>query len=298
MTSRRSTPTPALDAPAGEADAEVCRPGEPFFDYLLLPYAPLRPAAGKLRPAALLAASFAHMGVGEEGRRLVAAARAGLGSSRTVWGIRREESGELSWELYFYRRDGGEGRGEPTLAGVLAALEGVLAAPEAPRMPPRWELLSLEFDAAGLRAGGARELDVYVGLRAYRAREGGLELKSLYSFDDPGLRLDQILGRLLLAVHAPRDGDEIARLLPPGLLDGCPRVCVANKRHADGLYFSHLRLDQMRSFLAVHRWPEEIREWVERHAGRLDHLLWDAGYDFRRAGPELEIPRSGLYGSF
>jgi hypothetical protein len=165
-------------------------------------------------------------------------------------------------------------------------------------MPPRWELFSLEFDAADLAAGRARALDVYVGLRAYRARDGELELKSFYSFDDPGLRLDKVLDRLLLAVHAPRDGGEIARLLPPGLLDGCPRVCVANKRYADGLYFSHLRLVQVRSFLAVHRWPEAIRLWVERHSGRLDHLLWDAGYDFRRVGGELEIPRSGLYGFF
>lgn len=277
--------------------------GEPFFDYLLLPYTPLGPAEGKLKSADLLLESFALMGVAEEGRRVAEAMTAELGPGRTVWGIKHglEEHGleerALSWELYVYRRDGG--RGEPTLDGVLRALRPHLAIPAAsarPRLPHRWELFSLELDAAGLAAGRAGEIDVYVGMRAYRADGEGLELKNCYMFEDPGLRLDRVLERLLAAVHAPRDGEEIGRLLPPRLLEGCPRVCVANKRRADGLYFSHLRLDQLRFFFDTHGWPAELRSWVDRHAGRLDHLLWDAGYDFRRDSSGLHFLRSGFYG--
>jgi hypothetical protein len=290
----RSTPTPVPESFGDVAGGEQCQPGDRFFDYLLLSYAPRRPIEGKLRSVNLLRESFALMAVGDEGARLIDVVRAGLGPFRTVWGIKHNENGELSWEIYFYRRD--FGGGEPTLAGVLGVLGAAPA--ELPPMPHRWEVFSLEFTAADLAAGRVGALDVYIGMRAYRAHGGALELKNQYLFADPGLRLHEILERLLQAVHAPHDGEEIARLLPPELLDGCPRVCVANKRHADGLYFSHLNLEQMSWFLGVHRWPDEMRAWVERHAARLDHLLWDAGYDFRNAGPKLEIPRSGLYGFF
>ena len=133
-------------------------------------------------------------------------------------------------------------------------------------------------------------------MRAYRARGHELEYKNQYRFDDPGLRLDRMLERLLVAVHAPRDAAEIARVLPFELLDGCVRLCVANKRWADGVYFSHLRHGQLAWFLETHGWPAGLRQWVESNADRLDHLLWDAGYDFRRAGRGLEIFRSGFYG--
>lgn len=281
-----------MDADLGE---DGCRPDDPFYDYLLLPYLPPRPAAGKLKSSDLLMESFALMDVAEEGRRVVEALIGELGPFRTVWGIKNGlERKDLSWELYVYRRDGG--RGEPTLDGVLRALRPHLAAPARPRLPHRWELFSLELDAAGLAAGRAGEIDVYVGMRAYRADGEGLELKNCYMFDDPGLRLDRILERLLAAVHAPRDGAEMDRLLPPRLLEGCPRVCVANKRRADGLYFSHLRLEQLLFFFETHGWPAEVREWVERHAGRFDHLLWDAGYDFRQDSSGIRFLRSGFYG--
>ncbi len=289
-------PAEAPEAPEAPEVPERCGPDDPFHDYLLLPYTPPRPAAEKLRSESLLAASFALMGVAEPGRRLVAALQRELGPFRTVWGIRHDPAAAaaLSWEVYFYRRDAGGG--EPTLAGVLGALAPHLAVAARPAMPFRWELFSIDFTAEALAAGRGGELDVYVGMRAYRAQGRELELKNFYTFDDPGLRLDRILERLLAAVHAPRDSEEISRLLPRQLLAGCPRVCVANKRQADGLYFSHLRLEQLRFFLDTHGWPPELRQWIGRHADQLDHLLWDAGYDFRGAGRGLEFLRSGLYG--
>src|SRR4051812_2667466 len=136
MTSPRSTPTPAPEASADAAGGELCPPADPFFDYPLLPYTPRRPAAGKLRSVRLLLESFDLLGVGEEGRRLVAAVSSGLGPFRTVWGIKHGEDGELSWELYFYRRGGG--RGEPAPArGFGAPRPGVAGAGVPPPAPPR-----------------------------------------------------------------------------------------------------------------------------------------------------------------
>jgi hypothetical protein len=288
------TPGPETTTSAEVASADRCQADDPFFDYLLLPYTPLRPAAGKLRAVSLLRESFALMGVAAEGDRLVAALHRHLGPFRTVWGIKAgSESAQLDWELYFYRRD--TGRGEPAFDGVLNALEPCLRVAERPPLPDRWELWSLEFDAAALAAGHGGTVDVYLGMRAYRARGQSLELKNLYTFEDAGMRLERVLERLLIAVHAPRDGEEIARLLPPALLAGCPRVCVANKRLADGLYFSGLRLEQLRAFVAAHGWPPAIGEWLDQRADLLDHLLWDVGFDFRRVGPHLHVQRSGVF---
>ena len=287
-----------MSARESHARPDRCLPDDLFFDYLLLPYVPPRPAAGKLRSVNLLLASFGLMGVAEQGRRVVACLQQQLGPFRTVWRIKHTPAAPepLSWEFYFYRRNGC--LGEPTLEGVLGALAPHLQVPAQLELPPRWEVFSVEFEAADLVAGRGSELDVYIGMRAYRAHGPTLELKNVYAFDDPGLYLDRILKRLRVAVHAPCAVNEISRLLPPELLAGCPRVCVANKSRADGLYFSHLRLEQLTFFLATHRWPAEVRQWVDRQAGDLDHLLWDAGFDFCRAGQSLEIPRSALFGFF
>ncbi len=282
-------------AVADPEGCELCIEGERFFDYLLLPYRPAAPAAGKLRSVNLLRASFALMDVAAAGDRLIAALRRRMGPAATVWGIRSAGGATpLSWELYFYRRD--TGRGEPEIGDVLAALAPCVRVASHPPLPHRWELWSCELDAAALAAGTGGAIDVYTGMRAYRAAGAALELKNLYTFEDPGLRLDRVLERLLTAVHPPRDGDQIARLLPAGLLDGCPRVCVANKRHADGLYFSGVAHAQLRTFAATHDWPPAILAWLDRHAGRLDHLLWDVGFDFHRAGADLQVPRSSIFG--
>ena len=133
-----------MSAREAHTPAERCLPDDPFFDYLLLPYAPPRPAAGKLRSVNLLLASFGLMGVAEQGRRVVA----GLGVQQLgpfMSGIKHTPTAPepLSWELYFYRRD--SCRGEPTLEGVLGALAPHLQVSAQLGLPPRWEMFSLEW---------------------------------------------------------------------------------------------------------------------------------------------------------
>jgi len=45
-------------------------------------------------------------------------------------------------------------------------------------------------------------------------------------------------------------------------------------------------------------YPRELMAFVEQNRSKLDHLLYDAGFDYRMEGKELRILKSGYYGIF
>ena len=48
-------------------------------------------------------------------------------------------------------------------------------------------------------------------------------------------------------------------------------------------------------FLESFPYPEPLRRFARSEAGRLDHLLYDVGYDFETSGG-LRFTKSGFYG--
>src|SRR5947207_14587881 len=81
---------------------EIATADEPHFDFCLWEYAPPAPAQGKLRSVNLLWRSFEAEGLGPRAFEVVQAIREGLGDSRSVWGVKKDSGGGISWEFYFY----------------------------------------------------------------------------------------------------------------------------------------------------------------------------------------------------
>jgi hypothetical protein len=288
----------AANEPAARAVFERWQPGDRALDYCLLPYDPVAPVEGKLRSVAVLAETFALMGVEDEGLALVAQMRARLGHGRTVWGVKYDRAREtLSWEFYFY--DVGRRFGDLSPEGMTALFAPAVAVePVAPRELP-WHMLSVEFTPAHLRGAATTTVRAYlekVSL-SYELRGATLTLENRYSFHDPRAEIDAILFDLRHSVHWDRASVSLAALIPPELLR-CRHICVANKRLADGMYFSRITVDQLLWFLKRFEVSPRVRAFVEARRASLDHLLWDVGFDFRSENGALQVTKSGFYGSF
>ncbi|MBP6843767.1 MAG: hypothetical protein KA201_08480 [Kofleriaceae bacterium] len=326
---RPPPPPPAAPTPRrAAAPEEPADPDQVLRDYVLAPYPPLAPVAGGLAAVNLLIESFAIAGVEAAGAAVLARLRAQLGPGRVVWGVKlnsrglvaeppsipadpgsslppRRETGRgpaLSWELYVY--DPGGERPEARPAAVRAALADVLAFPALPTAPVPHHMWSLELDAAALTSGAGARLTYYTSgadtpgaSRSYALADGQLALGNLYTFHDPRREPDAILARLRASVHlagAPRGA---AAVIAPGL-HRCRRLCVANKRHADGLYFAGVDTDRTIGFLREHGWPAPLVGYLAERRGRLRHLAWDLALDAARgADGAPHILRTAIHAS-
>ncbi len=275
---------------------ESCGPDDCFHDYVLLEYEPVASAVDKLRSLNVLVESFALGGVEKEGVALMNAVRRGLGPFRTVWGIKWHHARRaLGWELYFYdfKREHAD-ISIPNLTRILAPhveVEG-----REPRPLP-WHMFSVEIDGPKLRREAASALDIYVDMRSYKCSGDGAVFENVYTFHHARSEIDDILHRLRACVHFDPERDRLERLMPPHLFN-CRKICVANKRRADALYFSRVTTRALMRFLEDQGWPEELSAFVDGREKELNHLLWDVGIDFRATDGGATPVKTGIYGSF
>ena len=231
---------------------------------------------------------------------MVARARALLGPGRLVWGV-KHAAGALTWELYVY--DPGQERPEAGPANLLAALADLLAPPAVPPVPLAHHMWSLELDPAALTTGRGARLTYYVNgadtpgaSRSYAVDDHGrLELANLYTFHDPRRAPREILARLGASVHLAGAAHGVAAVIAPGL-HRCRRLCVANKRRADGLYFAGVDTDLTVQFLARHGWPAPLVAYLDQRRAAFAHLAWDLGLDVHAGADGAPvIARTAVY---
>lgn len=281
---------------------ERCASGEPLHDYILERYDPRVEPEGKLRSVNLLYESFIAAGVEATGRKLVDAVRTALGPFRTVWGVKHDATGTLrGWELYFYDWY----RVHPDLS--VAHLREMLAPfvrLEA-QLPShvRWHMLSVDMGLDALRTAelgstpAEASVHAYVDMRSYALRGTSMTFQNVYTFHDPRAEVDDILARLRASLYVDLDTHPLHVLIPPELFE-CHRICVANKRDGDALYFSRVSTPALARFLRDHGYPSPLRDLVVRESAALEHLRWDVGIDFTASPEGPRIRRSGFYGSF
>ncbi|AKT42263.1 uncharacterized protein CMC5_064860 [Chondromyces crocatus] len=299
VAARPSLPTvqgSAPPAPRARTSFERVGPEDQFHDYVLGAYTPVAPAEGKLRSLALLVESFALAGLEEEGLRLVRCVREGLGAFRTVWGVKRVHATEaMAWELYFY--DWERAHADVSLPRLREILAPSVDVDAREPFPLPWHMVSIEVSSEALAQRGRVAAHVYIDMRSYELSGDKFTFENVYTFHDPRTEVDMILHRLRSSVHFDPDRDGLATLMPPPLRR-CGKMCVANKRASDAVYFSRIRTPALTWFLRTHGWPEALASLTTTQAAALDHLLWDVGLDFDRAGGVVSPRKTGIYGSF
>lgn len=278
------------------APLETCGSDDRFHDYVLAEYEPVASFLGKLRSLNVLVESFAMAGVEAEGLALLSAVREGLGPFRTVWGIKHHhETNELGWELYFY--DFQRAHADLSIERVSSLLAPHVRVSGREPRPLPWHMFSVEIGPSALKEGAASPIDIYIDMRSYKCDERGLAFENIYTFHDAKAEIEEILHRVRSCIHFDPSRDALHRLMPPHLFN-CRKICVANKRRADAMYFSRIPTFALSRFLRDQAWPEGIREFVRTREDELGHLLWDVGIDFQAKDGEATVIKSGIYGSF
>ena len=276
---------------------------EAVYDFCLWEYQPPAPSDGKLRSINLLSNTFRTEGLGPRAFEVVDAIRTGLGPSRSVWGV-KQEAGTLSWEFYFYDYERLERqRSIPRVLGLIRPWVPC-EVPTSERHP--YFMFSLDLGRAQLDEGRPLEdVQMYIGNIGgtvssgicYEVTREQTRLKNFYFFFDARTEMENIVGKLTSSAFLDLPALDLDAILWPELRD-CQIIVVSNKQQRDGVYFSRINVDQLLFFLRRLGYPAEHVSFVERHRHRLDHMLYDVGFDYRVEGGKLNIVKSAYYGTF
>ena len=281
---------------------EWAESNDPCLDYCLWPYAPRCNQSGKLRSINLLHDSCQQAGA-EQLVDICQAVREAIGDFQTVWGIKQSEKG-LSWELYFY--DYERLQRQVSVSRLIDVLSPWLSCDLNVNENSPYFMFSLDLESE--TGQGQRSLDsinIYMGNAGSNVSSGlsysltadGLTFENLYSFFDARHEQDDILAKMACSAHLNLDSLEPGDVLWPELVD-CQTIVVANKRLCEGIYFSRVTVDQLLFFLRKTHFPAAHVAFVENNRDRLDHLLFDVGFDYTMVEGTINITKSAYYGVF
>lgn len=274
-----------------------------LFDFCLWPYPEQKNSTNKYKSISLLFNSFQTAKLSDQSIHFVHHIRKRIGQNKTVWGV-KNVNGTLSWELYFYDYDRLERK--TSIERLLKTVQPFFHCPLRIDESNPYFMFSFDFDEMLLRR--ARELDeinIYIGNPStavssglcYRLNQYNLELTNLYYFFNRKEHWEDIISKTLCSAHLCLNKLSISDLLRPELVD-CETIVVANKKHADGLYFSRLNLEQFITFLKKCNYPLQIIQFIEQNRTKLDHMLYDVGIDYKMINGKLAITKSAYYGFF
>ncbi|WP_370045400.1 MULTISPECIES: hypothetical protein [Salipiger] len=277
------------------------RRADPSLDFCLWPYdPPALPKRESWQSAALLYHSFAIAGLPTKMLEICDALVGANGPFRTVWGLKHAD-GRLSWEFYFYDYARlGRRFDTRALHRAIDPLVPITAPLSGDGRP--YFMFSVELTVEQLQGGAIDQIDLYIGNPGssvssgicYGLTKSGFEMRNFYFFFDALREADAIRAKLA----------ETAQMAQPVELEDwlwpvitAQTIVVANKRHADGVYFSRIPADQTLLCLERLGYPETITGFFRTNLHRFGHLLFDIGYDWE-ATPEggVRYTKGSVYG--
>ncbi len=284
-------------------DLEYSTPEDLFYDFCLWEYKPLASCDNKLRSSNLLFHSFEFTGLDKRISDLCRAIREGFGVSHTVWGLKKIGD-DIRWEFYFY--DYRRVERERSITKLLEILRPYIRCPVEVNERLHYFMFSIDIDDA--LVSGKRDLDeihMYIGNPGstvssgicYSLKRSTTRLENYYFFFDAVKNQKDIVIKAMTSAYLDVTVVGLDQIFWPEMRK-CEVIVVANKQGNDAVYFSRINVDQLIFFMRKLGYPKELLSYVEENRSRLDHLLFDVGYDYRMEGKELVILKSGYYGVF
>jgi hypothetical protein len=283
-------------------ELEYTAPGEPFYDFCLWEYEPVAPREDKIRSVNLLFQSFIAANLDQRSFGFVETLRRHIGLFKTVFGV-KQIAGRLAWEFYFY--DYRRTKRELSMGKVLEAIRPFARCTVRPNDNLHYFMFSLDIDPdllAGKR--DVAEIHMYIGAPGsnvssalcYSVTPNLSRLENFYFFFD-AREIESIAKKIAWSAQVDTSIIDTNSILWPQLKE-CKIIVIANKQQNDAIYFSRVTIDQLIFFLRMLRYPQLLVAFLEENRGRLDHLLYDVGFDYRMEGKDLMILKSGFYGVF
>ena len=272
-----------------------------YFDYTLHPYTPLSATKNKLKSINLLINSFEYMRCKNSLFGLVTDIQKKIGFDKTIFGIKKMND-EIFWEFYFYNYN----KIDPlvTMSNIKKILHPYFIINSCPAEDINYFMFSIDIKKGVVDSGKAGNFHVY--LSDYEKRAAGvcyllknnkLKLENYYMFYNPKLEKEEILKNIksLLSINFNRVN--LNKILKPEFLS-CKKICIAKKKFCNGIYFSGLNIKQFLVFLKLFKYPESMVNFVEKNKSKLNHLMYDIGFDFLVRNQKVFIKKSSYYGIF
>ena len=283
-----------------KAAAQTTRPSDPALDFCLWPYDPPKTASeDAFRSAALLYHSFAVADLGPEMGKFCDALLYTWGRFKTVWGMKWSAAGP-SWEFYFY--DYARDHRRLGVSDFLCAVKGVLNCdlPSPDDVP--YFMFSVEVTPAHLRGAPLDQIDIYIGNPGSDVSSGicygqtatGRHMRNFYFFFDGEKHKKDIVDKLTESAYLPQNGLDLDQLIWPSMRSA-QTIVVANKRERDSLYFSRINAVQLGDFLERLDFPHPLQDYLKQNQHRLNHHLYDVGWDYDIGPDQQIIPVKGSF---
>ena len=276
------------------------KPSDPARDFCQWPYArPSAPAVGAWRQEKILFDFLED----HQCRRTLAESLRQIqtlnGRFNTVWGL-KSDGRRYSLELYFYDYARRMRRLDP--ADILTGAHVKTASGIFPDKNIDYFMWSIELDL--FADVPAQEIDIYCngaggtvsGGICYAWSQNKPELKNLYYFYQSTPDRQEILDQL----DAQPFGAALRRYpetLLPGALSEDIYVVALKRRHAS-LYFSRAPLEACLRIMEQWGFLPELRHYLDRHAPKYTHHLFDIGIDYRVENNAVQLARMAIFGIF
>lgn len=283
--------------------SEYTTPKDVFYDFRLWEYKPVTSCENKLVPSNLLFHSFEVTGLSGRIFDFVEAIREVFGVSHTVYGI-KQLGKKIAWEFYFY--DYRRRERERSITKLLAIIRPFIRCEI--KANENFHYFMFSIDISNDLISGNRdpeEIHMYIGNPGstvssgicYSLTKDGTRLENFYFFFNAKKEMDDIMSKVACSAHIDTTKIHIDQILWPEMRN-CEVIVVANKQTNDAVYFSRINVNQLIFFLKKMKYPGVLISSIEENRSKLDHLLYDVGYDYRMEGKNLKILKSGYYGIF
>jgi len=276
-----------------------------FRDYTHSAYAPLATNAGKFTNEKFFIRMLEHLETSQSKRKKIIKLKdkicKTLGINKTVWGVKKRDS-RFSWEFYFYNYN--KENPEISITNLKKCLSPEFSLPVYPREEWDYFMFSFETDEVGFRRNKINGCDIYTtdktrrmsgfSFHLYKDQVNFKNIYKFYSSDERGM-LKNIMRKNFTAM-------QVSKILFPFNIKGT--ICLAKKNVLDktprtyGIYFNRVDIDSFLYFLQQFQYPSKLIKFVKKNKYKLNHFLYDIGFDFKVKNDNISYIKSGFYGLF
>jgi hypothetical protein len=271
-----------------------------YFDYCLYPYIPPIETHNKIKSINILLHAAQLFSYNQAFFDLVDCIKKSIGNDRTVYGI-KQKGNDIIFEFYFYNYY--KRNNLVTMTHLKKIFQQFFCIDSNINEHIGYFMVSVDINQEVLSNHISSGFHIYIpasekreGGYSYLASDNNYILENHYEFFNVLNEKQIIIRKIKNSVFIdPRIN--LREVLIPELFN-CWRICVAKKRTCDCIYFSRITVEQLLFFLQRFGYPSGLVTFVRKHKNKLNHLLYDVGFDYYTKEGKIIIEKSGFYGIF
>jgi hypothetical protein len=273
-----------------------CQPGDVYYDFFYFKYKPVSDTNNKLKPINLLLNSFEQQACGAEFYDFVAMIMKRFGRGKTVWGIKKVGD-SIFWEFYFYNWEKKDKK--INMSNFLKISKPFFRSEIKPNENIPYIMFSADVTKGLFSKRELNGLHTYIRklTTCYFLDKTGTELENCYIHYNPKTEFGELIENTKRTTIIDFTKIKESDVLWPELVD-CHTIVRAYKRKNDAIYYNRININQLLFFLKKNNYPKEIILFIEKNKTRLNHLLFDVGFDYIMENNKIKITKSGYYGIF